>query len=86
MNVPFDAINCRDVNSSDINHKDHIDLYVREILEAVSDSGHDTIPTSKSNQSRNNTKKKKTAGWKEFVEPYQDKAKQEHISLPNQKM
>ena len=43
-------------------------------MESISDSGHETLPISVP-KGNNNLMKKKTIGWKEFVEPYQDKAK-----------
>ena len=73
MRIPSDIINCRDVKCDHKDHREQIDLYVHEVLEAVSDSGRDTIPMSHGKQSGRVTKKK-TAGWKEFVEPYQDNA------------
>ena len=73
MNIPSDLINCKDVNCDKLAHKEEIDTYVKDILEAVSDSGRETIPMSKT-QNETTSKTKKTAGWKDFVEPFQDKA------------
>ena len=76
--VPSEAIGCRDVNCNDIKHKDDIDSYVSDILGAVSESGKFTIPTGKPGSSNGDNIKyklrKKTVGWKEYVEPYQDQA------------
>lgn len=74
LNIPEEAVNCRDVKCSNPDHKNEVDEYVKEILEAVSESGKDTIPSSPSSEGNDNSKRKKTAGWKDFVEPFQDKA------------
>jgi hypothetical protein len=56
-------------------HKEKIDSYIKDILENVSESGFETLPVSVNNPNTNNkSMKKKTAGWKDFVEPYQDNA------------
>ena len=76
LHIPSEAINCRDINCNNHDHKGEIDSYVFEILEAVSNSGNITIPTGTPCRSKTNKNKtrKKTVGWKEFVEPFQDKA------------
>ena len=56
MNVPSDLLNCTDVNCNNPFHKEEIDLYVKEILEAVSDSGHQTIPSSSKSKSKHGSK------------------------------
>ena len=75
-NIPDSAISCKDVKCNDPNHREEIDNYVTALLNAVSESGKETIPANaKTNKNNNNSgNAKKTAGWKEFVEPFQDNA------------
>ena len=72
LDIP-EAVGCRDVHCKDKNHRDDIDKYVKEILEAVNESGKESIPTPPSRQTKK-VRRKKTVGWKELVEPYQDGA------------
>ena len=74
MEIPESITACNNVKCNDLHHKEEIDCYVIKLLESISDSGHETLPISVP-KGNNNLMKKKTIGWKEFVEPYQDKAK-----------
>ena len=44
MNIPASAISCKDVKCSEPNHREEIDNYVTALLNAVSESGKETIP------------------------------------------
>ena len=72
MDVPASVSSCHDVHCNDSNHRTEVDAFVLELLENVSHSGHETIPLVAPKKKAK--VKKKTAGWKEYVEPYQDKA------------
>ena len=72
MDVPASVSMCTDVKCNDENHKKEIDCFVTKLLENISESGHETIPLVDPN--RNTKGRKKTPGWKEIVEPFQDKA------------
>jgi hypothetical protein len=74
MNIPDSAISCKDVKCNDPNHREEIDNYVTTLLNAVSESGKETIPANAKTNKNNSGNAKKTAGWKEFVEPFQDNA------------
>ena len=51
LDIP-EAVGCRDVHCKDKNHRDDIDKYVKEILEAVNESGKESIPTPPSRQTK----------------------------------
>jgi hypothetical protein len=72
MDIPESVKTCNDVKCDNDNHKKEVDSFVIELLENVSRSGHETLPIITPKKKKN--KKKNTAGWKEFVEPFQDKA------------
>ena len=75
LKIPSTISGCQDVHCADPDHIKEIDKYAFELLESVSDSGNDLIPKSEAKKNvKKNTKKKVEVGWKEFVEPYQDKA------------
>ena len=74
LSVPDEAITCKDVHCKDNKHRDDIDKYVKEILDTVNECGKESIPTPPSRLSYRARRRKVTAGWKEIVEPYQDRA------------
>ena len=51
VTVPCGAIGCRDLKCNDVEYTDDIEKYVKEILEAVNESGIDTIPAPPERQS-----------------------------------
>ena len=74
MEVPESIVSCRNVNCNDQNHKLEIDEYVHNLMTHISDSGHETIPIKESKPIKNKATKN-IAGWKDFVEPFQQKAR-----------
>ena len=75
MEIPREVLDCRNVHCDVPEHKAKIDLFVEEMLKNISDSGFETLPISNPQSRGKNKTRKKTAGWKEYVEPYQDNAK-----------
>ena len=74
MKVPVDAFACRNIHCEDPEHKLQIDTFVEEILELLNEAGQEALPLSKPSL-KGNSKRKKLAGWKEFVEPFQESAR-----------
>ena len=75
MEIPSELTDCRNVHCENPEHKMKIDGFVEEVLKNISDSGFETLPLSKPRGRGKNNQRKKTAGWIEYVEPYQDNAK-----------
>ena len=75
MEIPNEVTSCRDIHCENEEHKKQIDSFINDILENVSDSGYETLPLSQPVKENTKNVRKKTAGWKEFVEPSQDTAK-----------
>ena len=71
MEIPESVRLCSDVHCKDENHKKDIDKYVEDILTNVSESGHETLPIV---APKKKIHQKKTPGWKEYVQPFQDQA------------
>ena len=71
MEIPESVRLCSDVHCKDENHKNDIDKYVEDILTNVSESGHETLPIV---APKKKIHQKKTPGWKEYVQPFQDQA------------
>ena len=74
MQAPVDAFACRNIHCEDPEHKLQIDTFVEEILELLNEAGLEALPHSKPSLN-GNSKRKKLAGWKEFVEPFQESAR-----------
>ena len=70
MYIPDGVVACRDVQCKDPAHRLEIDRYVVELLNNISESGHETIPVKESKPTKNDNSKS-IAGWKDFVEPFQ---------------
>ena len=75
MHIPDEVMDCRDIHCDKKEHRTRIDSYISDILESVVESGFETLPVIENKPKKEKAKKKVTAGWKEFVEPFQDKAK-----------
>ena len=75
MEIQTEVNSCRDIHCENEEHKKQIDSFITDILENVSDSGYETLPLSHPVKENTKNVRKKTAGWKEFVEPSQDTAK-----------
>ena len=76
MNIPEELTKCSNVHCDDASHKKAIDSYIEELLANVNESGFETLPISKpSVNKRKEDTIKSTAGWKDYVEPFQDKAR-----------
>ena len=74
LHIPDSILNCSDVNCKDKKHIEDIDNYLMTMLNSIMESGYDTIPQIIPKNNKKNKHKKNTPGWKEFVEPFQDKA------------
>ena len=72
MEIPESVKVCNDVNCNDEKHKSDIDNYVEDILVNISESGHETLPVTVHKKKVKH--QKKTVGWTEYVQPYQDQA------------
>ena len=72
MEIPESIKVCSDIKCSDEHHKEEIDTFVKELLENVSESGHETLPIVTPKAKKN--LRKSTPGWKDCVEPFQDEA------------
>ena len=75
MEIPRDILECSDVHCEVPEHIAKLDLFVEELLQSLCDSGFETLPLSTPKKRVPNSKRKVTAGWKQYVEPYQDNAK-----------
>ena len=75
MEIPRDILECSDVHCEVTEHIAKLDLFVEELLQSLCDSGFETLPLSNPQKRVENRKAKVTAGWKQYVEPYQDNAK-----------
>ena len=76
LHVPQGVSECSNVHCDDPLHKAEIDSYIEELLKNVNDSGFEALPISKpGNKKSVESETKSTAGWKQFVEPYQDNAR-----------
>ena len=71
-NVPETISACRNVQCTDPSHTAEIDHYMKNILEDISQAAEDTIPMK--HFKPRNIKQKQLAGWKDYVEPFQDAA------------
>ena len=74
MNIPTEVMECRNIHCESSEHKAQIDSYIRELLKSVNESGFETLPVHKPSK-KTEKDSKSTAGWKEYVEPFQDKAR-----------
>ena len=70
ITIPAPALRCNNVKCSDINHKVDVDIYMLEVLDAISQSVKNNIPHTKPAVT-----KRIIPGWKEFVKPYKDDAR-----------
>ena len=62
---------CNDIKCKTDAHKKDLDKYVTDVMESINQSGFETIPKVAPKKKS----LKSTAGWKTYVEPYQEKAR-----------
>ena len=75
MNIPSEVVECTNIHCENNEHKDKIDSYIGELLQFVNDSGIETLPVPQPSKKKEDQRTKCTAGLKEYVEPFQDKAR-----------
>ena len=76
MRIPTEVSECTDVHCQNVIHREKIDECIEELLKNVSDSGFETLPVSNPKPKRVKTLRQKcTAGWKVYVEPFQENAR-----------
>ena len=73
INIPQSLSTCTNPKCEDENHLSEADSYMKAVLDNIAVAAEETIPKTKSKP--NCTKRKEMAGWKDYVEPYQDSAK-----------
>ena len=69
IDIPIDAIYCRDVHCNHVNHRADLDAASEEVLDAISAAVGGNIPHSGINT------EKSTPGWKEWIAPYKADAR-----------
>ena len=70
INKSINSLHCRDVHCVHPDHKQQIDLYANDLMEAISNSVNDNIPFS--NPSSNS--KSPIPGWNPYIKPFRDDA------------
>ena len=76
MEVPDCLTGCEDPNCQNSDHIDDIDKYVTNLLSSINDSAKETIPAEENKAKKSvGGRTKSMAGWKQFVEPFQQNAK-----------
>ena len=71
--VPESVSGCRNIKCRNPIHLAEIDSFMKTILDDITEAAEETIP--KPNHKPRDKKQKGMAGWKDYVEPYQDRAK-----------
>ena len=75
LSIPDSVSNCRDVNCKDETHCEEADEFITSVLDTINVTAHKCLPSSKLNKTNHkNEKKKIQPGWKEFVQPFREKA------------
>ena len=70
ISYPEDALNCENVLCQNLDHKNAVDVYTIDVMEAISESVKNNIPHTNPTSS-----KKIIPGWNEIVKPYKENAK-----------
>ena len=73
INIPESISLCKDPKCKDLTHLSEIDAYMKAVLDDIAEASEETIPKTNSKSKGKNCKE--MAGWKDYVEPYQDAAK-----------
>ena len=73
LETPTSVECCDDLKCGSEAHKADIDSYVEKVMNSISESGQETIPTVA--PKKLSSHQKSTAGWTTFVEPFQSKAR-----------
>ena len=73
INIPESISLCTDPKCKDLTHLSEIDAYMKAVLDDIAEASEETIPKTNSKSKGKNCKE--MAGWKDYVEPYQDAAK-----------
>ena len=68
MNIPSDALSCRDLQCNDVTHRDLLNRYHDDIVSVCLKASEQCIPMSKSTHS------KVKPGWNDLVKPHRDRA------------
>ena len=71
-----DCLNCRDLKCSNDNHRESLDQYILDIIEAIETTTKNNIPYQnvKNQPQYKASKRKHIPGWKEHVQPLKDDA------------
>ena len=69
ISYPEDALNCENVLCQNLDHKNAVDVYTIDVMEAISESVKNNIPHTNPTSS-----KKIIPGWNEIVKPYKENA------------
>ena len=77
--VTPDSLNCQDPHCQDPQHKTERDSYVLDIMSAIIETSHETVPLSggkknTSNPSQNCPVEKTLPGWREEAAPFKEDA------------
>ena len=70
--VPQAISSCQNPRCDDPEHLAEIDSFVKAFIDDINEAAIETIP--KTQPKPGNVNQKKMAGWKDYVEPYQDAA------------
>ena len=68
IDVPVDALDCADVHCTCDEHKNVIDVYATNLMQAVSCAVENNIPHTNPNSARHAP----VAGWNDFVKPFRE--------------
>ena len=74
LHLPDSLHSCTDVNCKNDRHKSSIDNYCKQLLECISESGHETIPQFVPKPPTNKKNKKSIPGWNDYIRSFQEQA------------